>query len=191
MNVNFVFFQSFVASISAAIAGTRTTARRVGPGRRAQQIASRRANRVVRRRSRRIASAGRPIRSLPQSQRPCVVKSARRALRRAAAAAASAARKHVLRGRNVVDKLVLQQRKAKPILRAVSALFTRPSRPARPTSTGTGAKAVATVVNNAAGSIIAALNQGRVNYRGNGRTCVGKKYKTKNDKTALSTAKAP
>jgi hypothetical protein len=190
MNVNFVFFQSFVASISAAIAGTRTTARRVGPGRRAQQIASRRANRVVRRRSRRIASAGRPIRSLPQSQRPCVVKSARRALRRAAAAAASAARKHVLRGRNVVDKLVLQQRKAKPILRAVSALFTRPSRPARPTSTGTGAKAVATVVNNAAGSIIAALNQGRVNYRGNGRTCVGKKYKTKNDKTALSTAKA-
>lgn len=185
MNVNFVFFQSFVASISAVIAGTRTTARRVGPGRRAQQIASRRANRVVRRRSRRIAPTGRSIRSLPQSQRPCVVKSARRALRRAAAAAASAARKPVLRGRNVVDKLVLRQRKVKPILRAVSAVFARPSRP-----TSTGAKVDATVVNNAAGSIIAALDQGRVNYRGNGRTCVGKKYKTKNDKTALPIAKA-
>ena len=181
MNVNFVFFQSFVASITA-IAGTRTTARRVGPGRRAQQIASRRANRVVRRRSRRIVSAGRPIRSLPQSQRPCVVKAARRALRRAAAA-----RKPVLRGRNIVDKLVLRQRKAKPILRAVSAVFARPS---RPTSTGTGAKAVATAVNNAAGSIIAALDQGRLSYRGNGRTCVGKKYKTKNDKAAKAANKA-
>ena len=185
MNVNFVLFQSFVASITA-IPGTRTTARRVGPGRRAQQIASRRANRVVRRRSRRIVSAGRPIRSLPQSQRPCVVKSARRSARRAAA---SAARKPVLRGRNIVDKLVLRQRKAKPILRAVSAVFARPLRPSRPTSTATGAKAVATVVNNAAGSIIAALDQGRLNYRGNGRTCVGKKYKTKNDKAANKAAR--
>ena len=84
--INSIVFQSnvLVASISAAIiAGAPITARRVGPGRRAQQIASRRANRVVRRRSRRIAPAGRPIRSLPQQQRPCVVKSARRALRRA------------------------------------------------------------------------------------------------------------
>lgn len=180
MNIDFVFFQSFLVSISAAIASTRFTTRRVGPGRRAQQIASRRANRVVRRRSRRIVSSGRPIRSLPQSQRPCVVKSARRALRRAAAA-----RKPVLRGRNVVDKLVLQQRKAKPILRAVSAVFARPAR-----STSTGAKAVATVVNNTTSSIIAALDQGRLNYRGKGRTCVGKKYRTKNAKVAVPIKKA-
>ena len=188
--INSIVFQSnvLVASISAAIiAGAPITARRVGPGRRAQQIASRRANRIVRRRSRRIAPAGRPIRSLPQQQRPAFVKSARRALRRAAAAAALTARKPVLRNRNVVDKLVLRQRKAKPILRAVSAVYARPS---RLTNTGTGTKAVATVVNNAAGSIIAALDQGRLNYRGNGRTCVGKKYKTKNAKAVLAIAKA-
>lgn len=175
-----------IDSISAAIA-TRSTTRRVGPGRRAQQIASRRANRVVRRRSRRIVSGGRPIRSLPQSQRPCVVKSARRSARRATAAAASVARKPTLRSRNAVDKLVLRQRKAKPILRAVSAVF---ARPARPTSTGTGAKTVATVVNNTTSSIIAALDQGRLNYRGKGRTCVGKKYRTKNAKVAVPIKKA-
>ena len=187
--INSIVFQSnvLVAFISAAIiAGAPITTRRVGFGRRAQQIASRRANRIVRRRSRRIAPAGRPIRSLPQQQRPAFVKSARRALRRAAAAAALTARKPVLRNRNVVDKLVLRQRKAKPILRAVSAVFARPS---RPISTGTVAKAGATVVNNAADSIIAALDQGRVNYRGNGRTCVGKKYKTKNAKVAVPTKK--